>query len=266
ITPAYGNINLILFWMEDETNGAYGFTYNGVHSKNYGIFVNDITDPESSDTDITTYDPNRADGSLVVAQTIKSKTVDVSFIVDGDTIEEAKAKLQLIGQWLASIRNDYNYPTLNDLIFDIKPDRKYQVLLDQKIDADPNCASLDCKATFLIPSGMAISAEPIPTGATGTNNGISKARPVITVLTDGSSSIVLNDAVSEQQITINHTITSGTLLTIDCENQTITDANGTDYISYVSLDTVWFAFAPSADYSIYITGGTIQNVEYYESY
>ena len=266
ITPQYSNINLILYWMEDETNGRYGFTYNGVHSRNYGIFVTDITDPEGVDSDITTYDANKMDGSLPTSQDIKSKTVDISFWVAGDTIIEAKAKLQLIGQWLASVRNDYNYPTPNDLIFDINPDRKYEVLLDGKIDDDVNITALECKATFLIPSGMAISAEAISTGATGTNNGISKARPIITVLTDGSSTIVLNDAVSEQQIMINATIASGTLLTINCANQTIIDENGVDYIASVDNMNVNFAFAPSADYNIYITGGTIQNVEYDETY
>ena len=111
---------------------------------------------------------------------------------------------------------------------------------------------------------MALTTEEKITGPVGSNDGIVKIKPVVTVLCDGSATITITDSETSQSLKINTTITDGTIITIDCENRTVTDENGTDYTTYVDIESIWFHF--TNDYNISSTGGIVQSVAFNEGY
>lgn len=264
ITPGFKNLQLFFYWQTDETNGAEGFTIDGTHSRNYGIIMYDYSVPEGVEPDLNELTMSRMDGSLITSQTGKSKALTISFRVFGDDLTDATTKLKEINTWLANTRNSMCLPTPKSLIFDFDPDRQYEVLLSKPISSDPEYGVLECEAEFIVPKGVALSATEKVTGSTGTNDGIIGVRPNITLLATGESSITVTDTVTSQSVTINHTIASGTLITIDSANRTVTDSNGVDYTQYIDINSVWFSFM--ADYNLTCTGGLIQNLSYYEGY
>lgn len=264
ITPEFKNLQLLFYWATDETNGAEGFTIDGTHSRNYGIIMYDYDVPEGVEPSLNELTMSRMDGSLITSQTDKSKALTINFRVFGDDLTDATTKLKEINTWLANTRNSMCLPTPKSLIFDFDHTRQYEVLLSKPISSDPEYSVLDCEAEFIVPKGVALSATEKVTGSTGTNDGIIGVRPNITLLATGESSITVTDTVTSQSVTINHTITSGTLITIDSSNRTVTDSNGVDYTQYIDINSVWFSFM--AGYDLTCTGGVIQNIAYYEGY
>jgi hypothetical protein len=111
---------------------------------------------------------------------------------------------------------------------------------------------------------VALTTTQKTTGPVGSNDGIIKVKPVITLLADGSASITLTDSVSSQELGINTTMPDGTILLIDCEERTVTDSEGTDYTSYVDIESIWFHI--TTQYQLSCTGGVIQSVAFYEGY
>jgi len=172
--------------------------------------------------------------------------------------------LRNISKWLTNDRNSLSIPEPYDLIFDFEDDMSYQVILGEPIDTEIQYTSISCEATFTVESGVALTTEEKITGPVGSNDGIVKVKPLITFLCDGSASITLTDDESTQTIGINTTITDGTIITIDCENRTVTDENGTDYTTDVDIESIWFHF--TNDYNISSTGGIVQSVAFKEGY
>lgn len=264
-TFTYNNIQLITYWQNDETYGAKGLTAKGLHSRLYNLQLKDVEFPEGAEKEIQTLSLTRTDGVLPVSETIKEKPGKIEFVVWGDTLEIASERLKLINTWLNNPRNELMIPVPYPLSFDHDPDRTWNVILTGGIDKVINNNILECAAEFLIPSGVAYNNNPKSTGNIGINEGNINVRPIISILCDGSASVSITDEVTDQNITINDTITSGTIILIDCENRMVTSLDGeTDYTDHVNLNSVWFNIIN--DYEFTVTGGILQEVLYTEGY
>ena len=268
-TATYSNLRLILYSDLDETFGNYGFTINGVHSRNYKIFLKpevDISEGPKQELEILSLP--KVDGDLITNQKLKSKEIEMEFLIWGDTIEEARENLRLANLFLSNERDLMYYPIPNELIFDADPTRSYLVVQSEPIEVTRKYTTLECVTKFIVPSGVAKNVEATVTGAIGTNNGIISVKPVISVVTDGSSTITLTDTVSGQEIELNDMTLDGDILYLDCDNRTAytldVDLTPTYYTDKVNIDTVWFNFI--TDYDITAVGCTVENVTYYESY
>jgi len=258
------NLQVTVHYFIDETRGSLGFTYNSIHSRNYGLYLTKPTDPEGPNTKIESLDLSVVDGDVITSKSLNSKTIDIEFIVWGDTLEEAREKLIAINDWLQNPRDNRLVPTPLPLVFDYTPERTYYAILDGNISATPNYASYECKASFLIPKGVAYETEKI-TGASGTNMGLIHAKPVITVYCTGESQVEIIESVEDQTLTIDYAFDAGTILTIDCENRTITDESGNSYIENVTIDSAWPKLYTGYDLAT-STGCLIQTVTYMEGY
>jgi hypothetical protein len=263
-TFSYSNIQLKLYYVTDETGSSSGFRAKGTHSMNYQLFVQEVEIPEGPDRYIGTVNFPLSDGETIVNYSLKSKEIKVNFVVWGNTLDEAKLKLRNINKWLTNDRNTLSIPEPYDLIFDFEDDMSYQVILGEPIDTEIQYTSILCEATFTVESGVALTTEEKITGPVGSNDGIVKIKPVVTVLCDGSATITITDSETSQSLKINTTITDGTIITIDCENRTVTDENGTDYTTDVDIESIWFHF--TNDYNISSTGGIVQSVAFNEGY
>lgn len=263
-TFTYNNILFTLYYVEDQTGGADGFTANNIHSVNYQLLLLDVDLPEGPEREVGTVNFPLSDGETVVNHSFKSKDIKIKFVVWGETLDEAKVKLRNISQWLTNDRNTLSIPVPYELVFDFEDDMTYHVILNDPIDTEINYTAIECEATFNVPSGVALTSETKITGPVGTNNGITKIKPVVTVLCDGSTGITITDTISEQSIMIDEEITDGTLITIDCDARTILDEADNDYTTSVNIESIWFNFFTSYDLSC--TGGQVQSVSFKEGY
>lgn len=260
ITPAVSDLKLTVYYLDDETWGNLGFTYNGEHSSTYQIYMTSQDNPSGANVKYETLKLTGMDGELITGQSLGAKEITVTFILWGDDVEEVMAKLDAVTLWLSNPLNSIGLPTPYELVFDYDPTRVYNAVLQGEIKVNTKYTTTECTATFLIPEGVAYKTT--TTGAVGTNNGLTRIKPVVTVVADGSASIVLSDSVTSQEITLNHTVTSGKLVTFDCDNRTVVDSDGNNLISYIELDSIWFNF--TSTYNLTATGGLIQTVTYQE--
>lgn len=256
------NLYLTVYTAEDVTRGASGLTYKGEHSRNYGLIITDLDNPEGVDHKIETLVLPSRDGELITNHTIQAKTIEVEFLVYGETLEDAKTNLALIGSWLTNDRNELFIPVPEELIFDYDPTKRYMAILDGSIDNAIDYSAFTCKAKFRISEGVAYNIEPTLTGPVGVNQGKVKVYPTLQVVTSGAEAVTITDAVTGQEIIINTVIPQNTVLTINCMERTITDQLGNSYAQYIGVDSVWFGFVGA--YNLSCTGGIIQSVEYYE--
>jgi predicted phage tail component-like protein len=263
-TLSYNNLTLTLYYVEDSTGGSQGFTAKNIHSLNYQLFLLDVDIPEGPDRDIGTVNFPLSDGETIVNYSLKSKDIKITFAVWGDTLEETSQKLRNINKWLTNSRNTLSIPEPYDLIFDFRPDMTYKVILGEPIDTNIKYTAVECDATFTVESGVALTTETKITGPVGSNDGIIKVKPDINILCDGSTSITLTDTISNQTMTINTTITDGTLITINCTDRTITDESDNDYTTDVDVESIWFNLI--SDYNFNCEGGVVQSVSFKEGY
>lgn len=262
-TLSYNNLSIALYYNDDQTQGAEGFILDGTHSRNYHLLLLEVTIPEGPEREFNTVSLPLSDGEVIVSQSLKAQSIDITFVVWGDTLEEAKTKLTSISKWFTNERNQLGIPVTLPLVFDFDTTRTYNVVLHDPIDPDISYTSIKCKATFDIPKGAAISTTLKTTGPIGVNEGVTSVRPIINVISDGSASLIITDNVSGQTFTLNG-VSPNTNITIDCSDRTIVDDAGTSYITSVDISSVWFNFFSS--YELSCTGGVIQSVEYYENY
>lgn len=267
-TVGVRNITIIIYFMVDETGGANGFTLNGVHSREYSIFLHPDEDrPEGLNTDLQTFKLTRSDGEKLGSMTITSKEIQLKFQVIGDTDEEIIEKIKDATTWMISNRDMNREPITKELVFDGDTSRIYDVILNDSIKLDKSKGSVwYCTAKFLLPRGTARAIKE-PTGATGRNNGVSPVKPVLTVVCDGSSEVLINESYTGQYLKILNQFPAGTILTIDTQNRTIVDGDGTDWMSYISFDSYRITILEKSNYDFTGSSGvTVTRVEFEEAY
>lgn len=263
-TFSFNNLTAYMYYQDDKTGGRYGFSLDGVHSRNYNIILSDDDNPSGLSKNISTLELPKTDGVLIIDDTGGAKKVKLTCHIRDSNFESTQRLLNNITKWMSSNKNEYNIPLLKSLILDYDPTKEYFVVLNDQIDVSKKGTWIKFTATFLIPSGTAKTTEQKITGHNGVNNGLTKIRPVIVVEADGSSSITLTDTVNTSlKVGLNVAVATGTVLTIDCEERTITDEAGTDYTGYITLDTVWPAIPPG-EYSFNINGGQVRYIAFNE--
>jgi hypothetical protein len=264
-TYSFNDLELILYWLDDTTNGARAFTIDGIHLRTFQGFMKNANNPFGTKPALTTLDVQKTDGKLITNMDMDLNDLSIEFIIDGDTIEDAYSKLSQISNWITNKRLSSRKPVLKNLIFDAIPNLVYPYVLSDAISVIENVTSLDCKFKVSIPGGCGVSINPVITGAIGSNTGNVEVFPLITILADGSTSIVITENISGDVITLNSQIAAGTLVYFDCANMKITDINGVDYTLSTCLDSV-FPLCIIEDYNFTVTGGKFQTVLYYPGY
>ncbi len=76
ITPSFKNLQIVFYWMNDETYGALGFNLKGSHSRVYQLYMTDDSNPAGISPKYNTLQLNKTDGELPIQLDIQSKNVD----------------------------------------------------------------------------------------------------------------------------------------------------------------------------------------------
>jgi predicted phage tail component-like protein len=261
------NVTITIYYIFDETGGADGFTLDGVHSREYSIFLTPEEDrPEGLNTDMERSKLTMSDGDKLGSMTITGKEIQIKFLVLGDTREEMIERLRDASTWLTSARTMNKKPVLKELKFDKDEDRIYDVVLNGEIKVDKSDVGVwYCTVKFLCPSGTARTPTKI-TGAIGRNNGITPVKPVLTILCTGGE-VRINESYTGQYLKISNNFTPGTILNINIRDRKILDDNNVNWITSVSFDSYLITILEKSNYDFMGSENCIiQKVEFEEAY
>lgn len=265
-TFSYANLQLYMYYQDDLTLGKLGFSFNGVHSRNYNLILSDDDTPIGLNKKITTLSVEKTDGVLITDDSSGGKEIQLTPVLVDTSLPHAQIMLNNIAEWLSSEKNTYNIPELGELIFDYNPSMVYMAVLSKQITVDKNHPKITLKINFLVPSGVALNITPRICGVTGVNRGLKKVRPVITVETDVSDSITITENNTEDSITIDYGFPANSIITIDCENESITDENDTEYVEEIAGNSIWIGIPGKASFSFASTGGSIRSIVFREGF
>jgi hypothetical protein len=233
------NVQFVLFWQVDETNGAPGFKLNNEHSKNYSIFLKrDLDKPEGLNTKINMLELEKSSGALITGFSSQPKTIKLKFDVVGKDLKEIEKRTAHTTQWLSNELNDLKIPIPQKLVFDWDTKRQYNVILNEAVKTKYDLGRMECEAEFLVPQGTATG--PLrTTGPYDHNNGLTKILPTLMIKTTGNW-VSLFETYSEQEMILKYKFPYGTILTIDCARLTVKDAQKHNYSQYIALKSDWF--------------------------
>lgn len=259
------NLELTIFYTVDQTGGAPGCTIEGTHSSLFGIILDKDDIPRGTNNDVNYSDVTGADGKYPTRSNIKEETIKLKFDVVSEALLESNSLMDRIIQWISNERNKYNKPLPKGVIFDLDPDKQYNYILEKPITADRKFEDFECEAELVIPDGVAESVNPKVTGMIGVNNGLTRVFPVIRLLTDGSTEIVINESIENQSMTIHHTFTLNTVLIYDAKTKTLTDTDGNDYTADIDINSSRLVLNKRFDFSG-TTGASVQTVTFKERF
>ena len=262
------DVRATLYYLYDETGGAEGFTLNGVHSREYSIFLDreSVDKPEGQNPNLKSHQLALTDGIKVISNTAEDKDIKINFHLVACDLEDANEKMVDITKWMTSKRDHHKEPVSKELIFDWDKDRVYDVILADEIDFDVD--KFECTAKFIAPTGVA-RTPPKTTGAIGRNNGIIPIKPILTILCDGNpDGVDIREAYTGQYMKIRPTtpFPQNTILRVDFKNRTILDADGVDYMGAVTFDSYIIRILEQSEYDFTATtGAVVTHVEYTEA-
>jgi len=243
------NVCLILFYEKDITEGALGFTLEGEHCRDYGIFMlKDLDDWGGANNKIDRLNLKGSDGELGTGSNIEAKTINVPFEVEGDTVEEAELLFQKAVQWITKDTNKGIIPSKQELIFDSAKNISYMVIPEGGFKKKYNIATIESTANFLILDGVGFSRETKVTGPVGVNNGLRNVYPVLQVVCLGGP-VKIVESVDKQEMTLSGNWENGRILTIDCYKRTIFDNLGNNHTNKATLSWGWFGLLGEYDFS-----------------
>lgn len=244
------NVNLILFYEQDITEGARGFLLDGEHSREHGIFVlPDSDDVGGANNKIDRLNLKGSDGELGTGSSIEAKTISIPFEVEGDTLEEAEILFQKVIQWLTKDRDKRLIPAKQELVLDEAPNVSYLVIADGAFKKKKIINTIESQVDFLVLDGVGFSRQPKITGPTGVNNGLTTAYPLLNVVCLGGP-VKIVESVDQQEMILTSTLENGRKLIIDCNKRTVFDDLGNDHTAKVNLSWGYFGLIGDYDFSL----------------
>lgn len=260
------NATLTIYTYTQNFKDLEGFTINGVHSHEYGIFFQSVENNQGLTNNTTYKQLSHSDKITPTNSILASKTIKLGFSIPGQTVEEAQEYTSRVARYLATPKNHQNIPQTKEIIFDHLPNRKYNYLLDEAITTKLELTDAVCETTINIPDGVGRSTQQTVTAETGSIKGLKRVLPIITILPGADTIIITKNPgkSDEQSMTITYTGLTGTNLIINNETHTITINGETLPLDNISFNSQWFTI--DNDYTFTIDNGTIQQIAYTEYY
>lgn len=260
-----GDIELIVFFEEiiQQTNRCI---VEGEDIGYYGAFLQDVNIPEGLDTDVDYTTVNGTDINDPSNQSIKAKTIEVEFSVDGCDLESSTLALKEIKRLLYTKRDKYKRPIPKRLEFTHHPDEYWEYIMISPIDAEVEISGYKCKAKFVVFEGTSFDKQVTSTAETGFISGLASVNPIIQVMpTDSLLSIVENE--SGQEFNMGYSGDwQGKIVEIDCEDricwlkQSEDDTDPLNISQYVDINADWFIL--TGEYAFETVGCAIRTVDW----
>lgn len=151
-----------------------GFTYNGVHSSNYGLNVLSVQRGILPPITARLLDVPGRPGSYYQGRQVGARTITVDVQVTALDYADLRAKVRAIAAWLMP------GPDPKPLVFDEEPDKTWYAVLSGDTDLDEVVAVGNGKLTFIAPDPVAVGPEhTVALPATVNPAGTAETYPII---------------------------------------------------------------------------------------
>lgn len=220
---------------------------NDEDTRYYGLYLTNVEVPEGLVADSSFIDVKGTDLNEVYNQSIREKTIKLTFSVDSSCdLTSNTYMLREITRLFLPDRDEYNRPIMKTLRLSHYPDIEWEYIMDSPIVPKIDAGVYDeCVVECIVPHGTGYDREETVTGPTGRVNGITRIKPVITVI-PYDSNILIREIESGQQFNIGYAGDwLGKVVEIDCNNRCVTlfesvDDYESDY-EYDSVDLTGYA-------------------------
>lgn len=242
---------------------------NDEDTRYYGLYLTNVEVPEGLVADSNFIDVKGTDLNEVYNQSIREKSIKLTFSVDSscDLISNTYMLREITRLFLPD-RDEYNRPIMKTLRLSHYPDIEWEYIMDSPIVPKINAGAYDeCVVECIVPHGTGYDREETVTGSTGRVNGITRIKPVITVI-PYDSNILIREIESNQQFNIGYAGDwLGKLVEIDCNNRRVTlfesvddyesindnddvdvDVDGVDLTGYADYNVDWFNIRDDYDF------------------
>lgn len=210
---------------------------NGVDIRYYNMFLNDVKIPSGTENEVKYLEVNGTDSTVAYRSSIQKKEIKIDFSVFGCDITETSKFLERIGRLFANERDKFNKPILNTIEFSHYPDRVWEFLTEDAIDANSNSADYDGSIKLIVPSGTSTNKNMNISNAYGVNNSIAKVNPEIYVVAL-ENTVVITEDKSNQELIIRGENIVNKLIRVDCSNREayILEDNSDNTEEYVNIN------------------------------
>lgn len=264
------NVYLSFYYMTIPEYAIRAYV-NGVDCRYYNMFITNVKIPAATDNNVKYINVNGTDSNMPYRSNIKEKEIKIEFSVLGCDLEETSLFLERIGNLFRNKRNEFNKPEPNTVEFSHYPNRVWEFILEDAIDAEAEISDYSGDINLIIPSGTSRSKEALVTNAQGTNQGIGKVTPIVQAI-PLSDTVTITETVTGQNMIIrDENLSKAETIIIDCENRSVQKVmkvedgklNYTDITNKIDFNSKWFLLEGEYRFS----GGesaNIQSVKFYE--
>lgn len=244
---------------------------NDIDLRYYNLFIKSVEVPFGTDNEVKYLEVSGTDSNLAYRSNIQSKEIKIDFIVPGCDIIETTAFVERLGKLFANERDKFNRPILNTIEFSHFPDRVWNFVIEDAIEANVEYTEYEGTIKLIVPSGTSETKSTKITNNYGTNSSIAKINPEI-YLSVHNTEVIITEYNTKQQMIIRDDTFKDDLLKIDCANRTvyklIENENDSDYTSKNITDKVDFNsdwFSIYGDYNFQTNNtASIQSINFKE--
>ena len=232
----------------------------------FNVFLQDVKIPIGLKTNTKYLSVDGTDTNNAYRQNIRENTIEVEFDIDECNIEESTKTLDDVAELLHTERDNIYRPIPKKLEFSHYPDRYWNYIMEEPIEAEADGAGYKCKAKLVVPAGTAYTKEEINTGKSGRVAGLAKVNPII-LIKPTSQHIEITDTFTDQTFVMTYSDwTTNDIVEIDCQNRRVLlhSNDETTDITVLAADwnTDWFLI--SNQFLFEESGCVIQSVTWVE--
>ena len=235
----------------------------------YGVFLQDVQ-IEGMKTDTKYIHVPGSDENIPVLQTLKPKQLNIHFDILGETLEESSELLEHVQALLINDKDEYNIPIEKSIMFDHYPERIWEYIIEDGIDATVNYNRYKCNVKLKIPSGCSYTNE-ILTGAEGAIRSSFPINPTLLLkITAEGKNLRISEPKSNQEMLIYNDASvpfvTNQYIQINCEDRIVLVESDDDDIVRDITDQVDFGsdwFVLNDDYHFEYENCSLQKVAYY---
>lgn len=269
------NVLVAVHTMKRQTQ-QYSFRVDGEKAEDYGIFLTEDFDWDfGTKNEVKYYNTSGTDIHTAYRMNIDKKELSFKFILGDCDLEESTHLLDKIATLFTNKRTIYNKPIEKELVFDHMPEYSFWFIRESALETKIEHGQYTVTVKLTIPSGTRRKRARTITGSHGSNPGVAKVQPTLSVTATKDTTITIIETNTKQKITIDTTsnkqtdskIKKGDILIIDSENRKVTlyksgTNTGKGITGSVDYSSTWFSV--QGEYAFTSQDCYISHVKFYE--
>ena len=239
------NVQVTAYYIEIPSDKTYCII-DGEDARYYGIFLDEPDIPFGVKTDTKYHDLDGIDMNDAYRMNITKKEIKLKFNLFGCNFDETTQQLKEIAKLLTNKRDKLNRPIPKTIEFSHLPGEHFDYIMPDPIDPKMNASDYDPEVKLVIPDGTSWANEDTVTSNIGSNDGIAKVSPIISLI-PLSQTVDITELNSNQKFSITYSgFNSDKIVEINCNTQQVLlksnegDSNPINITDYADFGVDWF--------------------------